>query len=144
MVLMAIANAVVDISHIHRKNPTKIKISLAPNTLLSATTKMTEIITQLPIEIPKDKIAELAQRYHIRKLSLFGSILRNDFRPDSDVDILVEFEPGYTPGFAFIDIQDELSQLLGRSVDLNTPQDISRYFRDQVLKEAQVQYVKNG
>ncbi|MEC4812187.1 MAG: nucleotidyltransferase family protein [Scytonema sp. PMC 1069.18] len=104
---------------------------------------MTGIVTQLPIEIPKDKIAELCQRYHISKLSLFGSILRNDFRPNSDIDILVEFEPGYTPGFEFIDIQDELSEVLGRPVDLNTPQDISRYFRDQVLAEAQVQYVKN-
>ena len=102
------------------------------------------MITQLPIEIPKDKIAGLAERYHIRKLSLFGSILRNDFRPDSDIDILVEFEPGHTPGFGFIDIQDELSQLLGRPVDLNTPQDLSRYFREQILAEAQVQYVKNG
>lgn len=105
---------------------------------------MTGVITQLPIEIPKDKIAELCLHYHIRKLSLFGSILRDDFRPDSDIDILVEFEPGYTPGFAFINIQDELSQLLGRLVDLNTPQDISRYFRDRVLAEAQVQYAKNG
>ncbi|MBD2773000.1 nucleotidyltransferase family protein [Iningainema tapete] len=104
---------------------------------------MTGVITQSPIEIPKDKIAELAERYHICKLSLFGSILRDDFRSDSDIDILVEFEPGYTPGFAFIDIQDELSQLLGRVVDLNTPEDISRYFRSQVLAEAQVQYVKN-
>lgn len=93
---------------------------------------------------PKTKSLSLAERYHIRKLSLFGSILRNDFRTDSDIDILVEFEPGYTPGFGFIDIQDELSQLLGRRVDLNTPQDISRYFREQVLAEAQVQYVKNG
>ncbi|MBW4595020.1 MAG: nucleotidyltransferase family protein [Brasilonema angustatum HA4187-MV1] len=106
--------------------------------------KCVNFFSQLPIEIPNDKIAELAERFHIRKLSLFGSILRHDFRPDSDTDILVEFEPGYTPGFAFIDIQDELSQLLGRSVDLNTPQDISRYFRDQVLTEAQVQYVNNG
>ncbi|GAB1543237.1 nucleotidyltransferase [Scytonema sp. NUACC21] len=105
---------------------------------------MTAIISQLPIEIPSDRIAELCQRHHIRKLSFFGSILRNDFRPDSDIDILVEFEPGCTPGFAFIDIQDELSQLLGRRVDLNTPQDLSRYIRERVLAEAQVQYVKNG
>ncbi|WP_237265926.1 MULTISPECIES: nucleotidyltransferase family protein [Tolypothrix] len=118
-------------------------MSLTPNNPSQATINMAGITTQLPIEIPNDQIAEICQRYHIRKVSLFGSILRDDFRPDSDIDILVEFEPGYTPGFAFIDIQDELSMLLGRKVDLNTPQDISRYFRDRVLAEAKVQYVKN-
>jgi uncharacterized protein len=92
------------------------------------------------ILFPSEKIAELCQQHHIRWLALFGSVLRDDFRSDSDIDILVEFEPGYTPGFAFIDIQDKLSELLGRTVDLNTPQDLSRYFRDRVLAEAEVYY----
>lgn len=98
---------------------------------------------QLPVELPKDKIAELCQQYHIRKLALFGSVLRDDFRPDSDIDVLVEFEPGHTPGFAFIDIQDQLSEILGRQVDLNTPEDLSRYFRTQVIEEAEAIYVQN-
>lgn len=104
---------------------------------------MTKATRQLPIEIPLVKIAELCQQYHIRKLSLFGSVLRDDFRPDSDIDVLVEFEPGHTPGFAFIDIQDQLSEMLGRQVDLNTPQDLSRYFRNQVIEEAKAIYVQN-
>lgn len=92
------------------------------------------------VPVPSDKIAELCQQYHIHWLALFGSVLRDDFRPDSDIDILVEFEPGHTPGFAFIDIQDQLSELFKRTVDLNTPQDLSRYFRDRVLAEAEVYY----
>ncbi len=68
-----------------------------------------------------DALAELCRRYHISKLALFGSVLRLDFRPESDIDVLVEFEPGQTPGLAFFDIEAELSQLLGRRVDLNTP-----------------------
>lgn len=92
------------------------------------------------ISIPSEKIAEICQQYHIRWFALFGSVLREDFHSNSDIDILVEFEPGHTPGFAFIDIQDKLSELLGRTVDLNTPQDLSRYFRDRVLAEAEVYY----
>jgi len=92
--------------------------------------------------IPKDEIAEFCKRHHILKLSIFGSALRDDFAPDSDVDVLVEFEKGYEPGFAFFDMQDELSKLLGRKVDLHTPGFLSRYFRDKVLKEAEVQYVQ--
>ncbi|MBW4639341.1 MAG: nucleotidyltransferase family protein [Gloeocapsa sp. UFS-A4-WI-NPMV-4B04] len=98
----------------------------------------------LPIDISKDKIAGFCQRHHIRKLSLFGSVLRDDFKPDSDVDVLVEFEPGKTPGFAIIKMQQELSELLnGKEVDLRTPQELSRYFRDRVMAEAVVQYVQN-
>jgi predicted nucleotidyltransferase len=93
------------------------------------------------IEIPCDRIAEFCRRHHIRKLSLFGSILRDDFRPESDIDVLVEFEPGATPGLAFFGMQEELSEILGRQVDLHTPGFLSRYFRDQVLAEAEVQYV---
>ena len=92
------------------------------------------------ISIPADKISEFCQRHHVRKLSLFGSVLRDDFRPDSDVDVLVEFEPGHVPGFAFFGMRDELSQLVGRNVDLNTPGFLSRYFRDEILKKAEVQY----
>jgi uncharacterized protein len=96
----------------------------------------------LALQIPQDKITDFCHRYHIRKLSLFGSILRDDFRPDSDIDVLVEFELGKTPGFAIVTMQQELSELFGgRVVDLRTPQELSRYIRDRVLSEAQVQYV---
>jgi hypothetical protein len=94
------------------------------------------------ISIPKEQVAEFCRRHHIRKLALFGSVLRDDFRPDSDVDVLVEFEPGKTPGLAFFAMQDELSELLGRNVDLNTPSWLSRYFRDEVLTEAEAVYVE--
>lgn len=97
---------------------------------------------KLQIEIPKERIAEFCRRNHIRKLSLFGSVLRDDFGPDSDVDILVEFEPGQTPGFAFFGMEEELSQILSRRVDLNTPNFLSRYFRNQVLGQAEVQYAE--
>lgn len=94
--------------------------------------------------IPKDKIAEFCCRNHIRKLSLFGSVLRDDFSPDSDVDILVEFEPNHVPGFfGLARMERELSELLGGwKVDLRTPEELSQYFRDQVLSEAEVQYVQ--
>jgi Predicted nucleotidyltransferases len=92
------------------------------------------------IPIDENAIAELCDRHHVRRLALFGSVLRGDFRPDSDVDLLVEFEPGRTPGFGFIGLQDELSRLLGRRVDLNTPQCLSACFRDKVLAEAEVIY----
>ena len=92
------------------------------------------------IELPKDKIAEFCRRHHIRKLALFGSALREDFRPDSDLDLLVEFDSEHTPGLAFFGMEQELSEMLGRKVDLNTPQFLSPYFRDKVLAEAEVQY----
>ncbi len=92
------------------------------------------------ITIPQDKLTDFCRRHHIRRLSLFGSVLRHDFSPDSDVDVLVEFEPGYTPGFAFISMQDELSQILGRKADINTPGCLSRYIRDRVTAEAELQY----
>ena len=92
------------------------------------------------IAISENAIAELCRRHRIRRLALFGSILHNDFRPDSDIDILVIFEAGSTPGFGFIGIQDELSGLLGRTVDLHTPASLSRYFRDEVLREAEALY----
>lgn len=94
------------------------------------------------ITLPKDKLAEFCRRNHIRKLSFFGSVLRNDFRPESDIDILVEFEPGHEPGLIGLAAMElELSELLGgRTVDLRTSADLSRYFRDDVVANAEVQY----
>jgi predicted nucleotidyltransferase len=95
------------------------------------------------LQIPRDQIAEFCRRNHIRKLALFGSILREDFRSDSDVDVLVEFEPGHVPGFRFIGLQEELSQLFGgRTVDLVTPNFLNRRIRDEVLRSAEVQYAE--
>jgi uncharacterized protein len=93
------------------------------------------------IKVPQEQIAEFCRRHHIRKLAFFGSVLRADFGPGSDVDVLVEFDPQHIPGLAFFAMQDELSAILERRVDLNTPQFLSRYFRDQVLAEAEVAYV---
>jgi predicted nucleotidyltransferase len=92
------------------------------------------------IEISKEAIARFCRRNHIRRLALFGSVLRDDFTPESDVDVLVEFEPGQIVGFAFFAMQDELSELLGRKVDMNTRAELSPYFRAEVLAEAQVLY----
>jgi uncharacterized protein len=95
------------------------------------------------IEIPDDEIAEFCRRNHIRRLALFGSVLRDDFGPDSDVDVLVEFKPEAQVGlFELFDMEQELSYILGRQVDMNTPNSLSRYFRDQVLQEAEEQYVQ--
>lgn len=96
----------------------------------------------MPISVPQDRIAEFCRRNHIKKLAIFGSALRADFQDDSDLDILVEFKPEHIPGLAFFAMQEELSEILGRKVDLNTPECLSRYFRDNVLQEAQVQYVE--
>lgn len=93
------------------------------------------------IEIAQDRIAVFCQANGIRRLSFFGSILRDDFRPLSDIDVLVEFLPGVRVGLAFIRMQDELSAILGRKVDLNTPGSLSKYFREEVLKEAEELYV---
>jgi predicted nucleotidyltransferase len=98
----------------------------------------------LRIEIDKGKIAEFCRRHHIRKLAFFGSALRDDFSDDSDLDVLVEFEEGHVPGLAFFAMEDELSELLGRKVDLNTPGFLSPYFRDEVAENAEVQYVATG
>jgi hypothetical protein len=92
------------------------------------------------IEISKEALAEFCRRNHIRRLAFFGSVLRDDFTPESDVDVLVEFEPGHVPGLAFISMQDELSDMIGRNVDLNTPACLSPYFREEVLEEREVLY----
>ena len=93
------------------------------------------------ISFPSETIAEFCRRHHIRRLALFGSVLREDFTDRSDVDVLVEFEPGHRVGLIRLaGIEEELSQLVGRKVDLNTPGFLSPYFRDRVLAEAEVQY----
>jgi len=91
--------------------------------------------------LAEEQIAEFCRRHHIRRLAMFGSALHGDQHPDSDLDVLVEFETGHTPGFKFFDIEEELSTILGGKVDLNTPGFLSRYFRDEVLAEAEIRYV---
>jgi uncharacterized protein len=92
------------------------------------------------IEIDREQIADFCHRNRIRRLALFGSVLRDDFRPQSDVDVLVEFDPGARVGLRFFEIEDELSKLLGRKVDLNTAGFLGKHIRDNVLAEAEVQY----
>ena len=95
------------------------------------------------INIPKDQIPSFCQRNGISSLSLFGSVLRDDFRPDSDVDVLVEFKPGSTVGLITLaGIEIELSQLLNRKAEIHTPKGLNPLYRDDVLKLAEVQYVQ--
>jgi len=96
------------------------------------------------IDLPQEAIAEFCRRHHIRRLALFGSALHGDFGPESDIDLLVEFKPGHTPGlFGIARLERELSAILGgHKVDLRTPEDLSRYFRNEVLREAEVQYAE--
>lgn len=93
------------------------------------------------ISVRTEEIADFCRQNHIGKLALFGSILRPDFRSDSDVDVLVEFDAGFTPGFSFIRMQNQLSVLFGRKVDLNTPECLIEGIRSQILEEAEVLYV---
>jgi len=96
---------------------------------------------RIKIDLPAPQIAELCKRYRICKLAFFGSVLREDFTSASDVDILVEFEPGARIGLiGFAGIENELGRLIGRKVDLNTPGSLSPYFRDEVLRSAEVAY----
>ena len=95
------------------------------------------------IVLPKDKIAEFCKRHHIRKLSLFGSCLHGGFGTESDIDLLVEFEPNHIPGLITLSgMEIELSDILERKVDLRTAEDLSRYFRKEVVESAEVQYVQ--
>lgn len=96
------------------------------------------------IKLPKEKIIEFCKENFIIKLSLFGSVLRDDFNDNSDIDILVEFDKNHTPGFIRLaNIQRRLSDLLGgKNVDVRTPNELSPYFRDKVLEAAEVQYVQ--
>jgi len=98
----------------------------------------------LPIDIPQVELEALCRRYKIRRLALFGSVLRSDFGDTSDVDVLVEFEQGAHIGWDIVLIEDELADLLGREVDLNTPASLSDSFRDRVLQSAQVLYERAG
>lgn len=93
------------------------------------------------IAIPEDQVAAFCRRNGIRRLALFGSALRGELRPDSDLDLLVDFEPGKGVGlFSVIRLEQELSALLGRRVDLRTEAELSRYFRDEVKATAEVLY----
>ncbi len=102
-------------------------------------------LEQLPIELPKDKVVAFCRLHHIHKLSLFGSVLREDFTPESDIDFLVEFLPeAKVTYFDLAQMERELSQMLdGRQIDLRTPAELSPYFRDRVLSTAVVQYVQD-
>lgn len=92
------------------------------------------------IEIPNEQLADYCRRNRIRKLAIFGSVLRDDFTPESDVDVLVEFEPGARVGLRFFGMERELSEILGHKVDLNTPGFLSKYFRNEVIAKAEVLY----
>ena len=94
-------------------------------------------VADLPIQIDRDKIAEFCRARGIRKLSLFGSVLRDDFDPArSDVDVLAEFAPGVRPGLRFFGYGEELAEIIGRTVDFHTTEWLSKYFRDEVVNEA--------
>ena len=96
------------------------------------------------IVIPPYELANFCRRHHIQRLALFGSVLREDFRPDSDVDVLVEFAPDAHVGLIrMAGIEAELSQLLGRKADSRTAAELSRYFRDEILKSIEVQYLED-
>lgn len=93
------------------------------------------------LNIDEAVLARFCEKHHIRRLSLFGSQLKGTARPDSDIDLLVEFEPDHTPTlFTMAGMEIELTELLGRKVDLRTAGDLSRYFRDEVVRMARVQY----
>ena len=96
------------------------------------------MVARLPVS--GAAIEEFCRRHRIRRLALFGSAVHGEMTPASDLDVLVEFEPGHTPGLSFFAVQRELSALLGRSVDLNTANDLSPYFRQEVLAEAEELY----
>ncbi len=95
------------------------------------------------ISVEVREIAEFCRAHYVRKLALFGSVLWDDFRPDSDIDVLVEFEPEHSVGLLkMVGLEIELSQMFGRKVDLRTPAELSRYFRDEVVQNCQVQYAQ--
>ena len=95
----------------------------------------------LPIQIDREQIAVFCRKHHLTKLALFGSVLTDRFGPDSDVDVLFEYDPEHVPSlFDVVGMEAELSEILGRKADMRTPRDLSRYFRDEVVRTAQVQY----
>jgi predicted nucleotidyltransferase len=97
--------------------------------------------TRAKIDVPNEKIRDFCQRHHMSRFALFGSVLRTDFGPGSDIDVLVEFDPHHVPGLGFFAMEDELTEIFGRKVDLQTPRFLSRYIRDQAITEAEVHYV---
>jgi uncharacterized protein len=104
-------------------------------------TTQTRIAIRPELDVSLDEIAAFCRRHHIRWLALFGSVLRDDFTDESDVDVLVEYEPGKAPGLIFSDLPGELSILFdGREIDLVTRKTLSRWIRDEVLSEARVLY----
>ena len=101
---------------------------------------MSDLRQRFPV--PSEKVEEFCRRHKIRRLSLFGSVLRDDFGPDSDVDVLVDYEAGAQVSlFDLVRQEKELSALVGRKVDLRTPEELSRFFRNDVIREAALQYV---
>ncbi len=95
----------------------------------------------LPIEIDREQIAAFCRKHHLIKLALFGSVLTDRFGPDSDVDVLFEYDPGHVPSlFDVAGMEEELSEILGRKADMRTPRDLSRYFRDEVVRTGRVEY----
>ncbi|HNR33154.1 MAG TPA: nucleotidyltransferase domain-containing protein [Candidatus Hydrogenedentes bacterium] len=95
----------------------------------------------LPIVIDEEQIAAFCRKHPLTKLALFGSVLTDRFGPDSDVDVLFEYDPQHVPSlFDVVEMEEELSAILGRRADMRTPCDLSRYFRDEVVRTAQVHY----
>ncbi len=96
---------------------------------------------ELPITVDQKRIAAFCRKHHLTKLALFGSVLTDRFGPDSDVDVLFEYHPEHIPSlFDVAAMEEELSEILGRKADMRTPRDLSRHFRDEVLRNAVVQY----
>ena len=134
-----------------KTNHVKVKLPKEKIADAAVVHKYTGVAPSVALHIPWDQVDDYAKLSAYakergvrltRQLAVFGSALREDFRSDSDLDVLVEFDPKHTPGLAFFGMEQELSELLGRKVDLNTPQFLSPYFRDKVLEEAEVQYAK--
>ena len=94
----------------------------------------------VPFPFDKNRVSEVCRNRQIRRLAVFGSVMRDDFSPSSDIDVLAEFEPGHVPGLQFFTIENELGQVMGRKVDLKTLQFLSPIFRDRVVQEAQILY----
>ena len=100
---------------------------------------------KIKIHVPRKQLVDFCRKNRIKKLAFFGSVLRDDFTPQSDVDVLVEFEEGKTPGFAFFELQEELKELFNRDVDLHTFKGVETsrnpFRRKAILDSAQVYYV---
>ena len=95
----------------------------------------------LPVSVDKDAVAVFCRKHHLTKLAFFGSVLTDHFRPDSDVDVLFEFDPDCVPTlFDVAEMEEELSEMLGHRADMRTPEDLSRYFREEVVRTALIQY----